>query len=188
MRVVAALLLLCGLAWGQGADALSKGAWEFGIWTGGGTGVSGGLSDVRAWNLGLRVGKVLTDEHGPGPLRGTLEYAADIVPVYIIWHSKTSYAAAVNPLILKWNFSSARKVLPYFELGGGLLVSPDEIPAGTSQVNFLPQAGFGMYIFTREKRAVALAAKYVHISSAGLADPNPGINTIQFSIGYHWFR
>jgi hypothetical protein len=188
MRIVAALLLLCGLTWGQETEALGKGAWEFGVWTGGGTSISGGTSGVRAWNLGMRVGKVLTDEHGPGPLRGTLEYTFDVMPLYVIWHSETSYAAGVNPLILKWNFTGARNVTPYFEVGAGVLVSPDEIPAGTSNVNFLPQAGFGVYIFSRERRAVALAAKYVHISNAGLASPNPGINTLQFSVGYHWFK
>lgn len=188
MKVVAAVLLLCGMTWGQGAEALGKGAWEVGVWTGGGTSVSGGTAGVRLWNLGVRVGKVLTGEHGPGPLRGTLEYAVDIMPLYMIWHREASYAAAVNPLILKWNFNSVGKAVPFFELGGGVLVSPDEIPAGTSNVNFLQQAGFGVYIFSREKRAVALAAKYVHISNAGLASPNPGINTLQFSVGYHWFK
>jgi hypothetical protein len=91
-------------------------------------------------------------------------------------------------VILKWNFSGTARVVPYFELGGGLLVSPDEIPAGTSNVNFLPQGSFGVYVFTREKRAVSLAARYVHISNAGISDPNPGINTLQFSVGYHWFK
>ncbi|HEV8523432.1 MAG TPA: acyloxyacyl hydrolase [Terriglobales bacterium] len=187
MKVVAAVLLLCGLTWGQRTESLGKGVWEFGIWTGGATSVSS-TAGVRLWNLGMRAGKVLTDEHGPGPLRGRLEYAADLVPLYIIWHSKTSYAAAINPLILKWNFSGTARVVPYFELGGGLLVSPDELPAGTSNVNFLPQGSFGVYVFTREKRAVSLAARYVHISNAGISDPNPGINTLQFSVGYHWFK
>jgi len=34
----------------------------------------------------------------------------------------------------------------------------------------------------------AIAGKYVHISNAGLATPNPGINTVQVSVGYHWFK
>ena len=52
----------------------------------------------------------------------------------------------------------------------------------------MPEASLGVQIFTREKRAISIAAKYVHISNAGLAAPNPGINTIQFAIGYHWFK
>ena len=79
-------------------------------------------------------------------------------------------------------------LLTFFELGGGVLVSLDNVPPGTSNVNFTPQASFGVQIFTREKRAISFAAKYVHISNAGLATPNPGINTVQFSIGYHWFK
>ena len=45
-----------------------------------------------------------------------------------------------------------------------------------------------MHIFTREKRAVTFTGRYVHISNAGISQRNPGINTIQFSIGYNWFQ
>jgi hypothetical protein len=137
----------------------------------------------------VRVGKVLTDEHGSGLLRGNLEYGVDVIPTYLlIFPQRTSYAGGFDPFILKWNFTSGSKVAPYLEFGGGVLLSLDDVPPGTSNVNFMPQASLGVQIFTREKRAVSVAAKYVHISNAGLATPNPGINTIQFSVGYHWFK
>ena len=34
--------------------------------------------------LGLRYGMILTAPHGPGFLRGQLEYALDVVPVWVI--------------------------------------------------------------------------------------------------------
>jgi hypothetical protein len=190
-RLIAVLALLCGSALAQSlpSDSLEKGAWELGIWTGGGHSVSGGTSDTGLWNAGVRVGKVLTGEHGSGFVRGNLEYAVDFIPVYLlIFPSQTSYAGGFNPFILKWNFTSGRKVAPYLEFGGGVLLSVDDVPPGTNNVNFMPQASFGVQIFTREKRAVTLAAKYAHISNGGLATPNPGINTLQFSVGYHWFK
>ncbi len=187
--VILALLSVSALAQSLPADSLEQGAWELGWWTAGGHSVSGGRSDAGVWDAGVRVGRVLTVEHGPGWLRGNLEYAVDFVPAYVlVFPRQTSYAGGFDPFILKWNFTGGRKVAPYLELGGGVLVSLDNVPPGTSNVNFTPQASFGVQIFTREKHAVSLAAKYVHISNAGLATPNPGINTLQFSIGYHWFK
>jgi len=187
--VILAVLSVSALAQSLPSDSLEAGAWELGLWTAGGHSVSGGTADTGVWNAGVRVGKVLTGEHGPGWLRGNLEYAVDFIPAYLlVFPSRTSYAGGLNPFILKWNFTGGRKVAPYLELGGGVLVSLDNVPPGTSNVNFTPQASFGVQIFTREKRAVSLAARYVHISNAGLATPNPGLNTIQFLIGYHWFK
>jgi len=187
--VILALLSAAALAQSMPSNSLEPGALELGLWTGGGHSVSGGIADTSVWNAGVRVGKLLTAEHGPGWLRGNLEYAVDFIPAYLlVFPHQTSYAGGFDPFILKWNFTSGRKIAPYLEFGGGVLASLDNVPPGTSNVNFMPQASFGVQIFTREKRAVSLAAKYVHISNAGLATPNPGINTIQFSIGYHWFK
>lgn len=186
---VLALLSVSAFAQSLPSDSLEQGAWELGLWTAGGHSVSGGTADTSVWNAGVRVGKVLTAEHGPGWLRGRLEYAVDFIPAYLlVFPSQTSYAGGFDPLIVKWNFTSGRTVVPYLELGGGVLISLDNVPPGASNVNFTPQASFGVQIFTREKRAVSLAARYVHISNAGLATPNPGLNTLQFSIGYHWFK
>jgi lipid A 3-O-deacylase len=190
-HLLAVLVLLCASTFGQSlpSDSLGKGTWELGLWTAGGHSVSGGTSGTGVWNAGVRVGKVLTDEHGSGLLRGNLEYAVDLIPAYLlVFPHQTSYAGGFDPFILKWNFTNGGKVAPYLEFGGGVLLSLDDVPPGTNTVNFMPQASFGVQIFTREKRAVSLAAKYVHISNAGLATPNPGINTIQFSVGYHWFK
>lgn len=187
--VILVLLSVSAFAQDLPSDSLQQGAWELGIWTAGGHSVPGGTSDTSVWNAGVRVGKVLTDEHGSGWLRGNLEYAVDFIPAYLlVFPRQTSYAGGFDPFILKWNFTSGHKVAPYLELGGGVLVSLDDVPPGTNTVNFMPQASLGVQIFTREKRAVSIAAKYVHISNAGLATPNPGINTIQFAIGYHWFK
>jgi len=184
-----ALLSVSALAQSLPSDSLEQGAWELGLWTAGGHSVSGGTGDTGVWDAGVRVGKVLTAEHGSGLLRGNLEYAMDFIPAYLlVFPSRTSYAGGFDPFMLKWNFTSGGKVAPYLELGGGVLISLDNVPPGTSNVNFMPQASFGVQIFTREKRAISIAAKYVHISNAGLATLNPGLNTLQFSVGYHWFK
>ena len=198
MRSAATLLLLL-LATGAAAQtksasqnlpaaSLKKGTWELGVWTGGGHGLTGSTSGTGIWNAGFRFGRVLTKEHGSGWLRGNLEWSGDIIPAYVVFQDRSVYGFGLNPGFFKWNFTSGKKVAPYIETGAGLLFTAHDVPAGTSTINFTPQVGFGMHVFTREKRAVTFTGRYLHISNAGLTSPNPGINTVQFTLGYHWFR
>jgi len=217
MKVAAVVLMLCSaFAFAQGTDpaaqqtstmnkpsararltydeslpatSLHKGAWDFGVWTQGGHSVSGGVSHTAVFDAGLRLGKVLTGQHGSGFLRGNLEYAGDLVPIYVLSGPvNTAYGVAINPFMIKWNFTGGRRFAPYAELGGGVLFTNTEVPFRTSNINFTPQMGVGMHIFTREKRSVTLDFKYIHISNAGMSVPNPGINTLQVGIGYHWMK
>ncbi len=188
MRKIALLFLLSFASLLAAQDnPIQQGTWEFGIWAGGGHSVPGGTSGVGFFDAGVRAGKVLTGEHLPGLLRGNFEYAADVIPVCLVHINDTRYAAGFDPVILKWNFSG-RRVAPYLEFGGGVVMSNRDIPPATSAVNFMPQAAAGLQFFTRQNRAVVAAVKYVHISNAGLSSPNPGINTLQFTVGYHWFH
>ena len=195
------------------ASSLAKGAWDFAVWGQGGHSVSGGISNTSVGDAGFRIGKVLTEQHFSGWARGNLEYAIDLIPLYILsgpfkavpiavgtcvrgvkcgpaffLEQTTTYGGAFNPFIARWNFTSGKRLAPFVELGGGVLFTNHDIPFGSSNVNFTPQAAIGMNIFTREKRAVSLDFRYEHISNAGLAKPNPGINTLQGGIGYHWFK
>ena len=172
----------------SGAAAASKGDWEIGITAGGGHSIAGGTRDTGVFNANLRLGYVLTREHGPGALRGTFEYAGEVTPVNVIFQQTNVYGFSFSPVILKWNFTSSQKVVPYAEIGGGVLFTSSDVPAGTNSVNFTPQAAFGLQFFHRPNRAISAAVRYVHISNAGLAAPNPGINTLQFTLGYHWWK
>jgi len=180
MRLAALVLLLCLSASAQDPGSIHKGAWEFGLWTGGGTSVAGGTRDTQLWNAGLRVGKMLTDH---------LEYAVDLIPAYVIFQPvENAYGAGLTPLLLKYNFTAGSRIAPYLEGGGGLLITNRDVPTIGNTVNFTPQVAFGVQVFARERRSINIAARYLHISNAGLSDPNPGVNTIQFTIGYHWWK
>jgi hypothetical protein len=199
------------------ASSLSKGTWDFGVWGQGGQSVSGGTRDVSVGDAGFRIGKILTEEHLSGWVRGNFEYAVDLIPLYILsgpfkvlpnpiaftpgsgtcvigvkcgplLANETAYGGGFNPFILRWNFTSGKRVAPFIELGGGVLFTNKDLPLQSSNINFTPQAAVGVNIFTREKRAVSLDFRYEHISNAGLAKPNPGINTLQGGVGYHWFK
>jgi lipid A 3-O-deacylase len=175
----------------QSSKPLDGQPWDLGFWAGGGFSVPGGTKDTHTFNGGVRLGKVLTGDHLGGFLRGNFEWSADLMPLYYIWQpapAQNAYAAAFNPLNLKWNFTSSTRTVPYLELGGGVLFSNHAVPLNTSHVNFLTHATLGFQFFNSERRAFAAGVRYEHISNAGLTTPNPGINTVQFQLGMNWFR
>lgn len=186
------LVLICpSLASAQSSKPLDGQPWDFGVWAGGGFSVPGGTKDTHTMNAGIRLGKVLTDDHLGGFLRGNFEWSADLMPLYYIWQpspAQNAYAAAFNPVNLKWDFTSSTRAIPYLELGGGVLFSNHAVPLNTSHVNFLTHATLGFQFFNNERRAFTAGVRYEHISNAGLTTPNPGVNTVQFQVGMNWFK
>jgi hypothetical protein len=164
-----------------------EGGHEWQVWTGGGHGIKGSQSGDGVWNAGLRYGLILTAPHGPGFLRGRLEYALDAVPVFlVIQKTNTAYGAGFDPFAFKWTLDTKHSVAPYFEIAGGTLFTNTKVPEGTSRVNFTSSAALGLH-FLRARHNISAEVRYMHISSAGLATPNPGINTIQFRVGFGAF-
>ena len=190
-RTIAALLfstpfLYAPIARSQAGPV--EGEHEVQIWTGGGHGITGSQSSESLWNVGLRYGLILTSPHGPGFLRGRLEYALDAVPAFLVFQRQnTAYGVGLNPFAFKWALDTRGSVVPYFEIGGGTLFTNTQVPAGTSRINFTTSAALGLH-FLRSKHNISAEVRYMHISNAGLATPNPGINTIQLRLGFGTFR
>jgi hypothetical protein len=165
------------------AQAPEQGGHEVEIWAGGGHSVAGGRGDTGAFNAGLRYGWVITDLHLPSFLRGRFEYAVDAVPVFLIFQpANTAYGVGFDPLGLKWNFQRHGRISPYLELCGGTVFTDHNVPTGANTVNFTDQAAFGVHILG-PRHNVSLELRYMHISNAGLANLNPGVNTVQVRLG-----
>ncbi len=160
-----------------------KGGHEIQLWAGGGHSVSGGRGNIGAFNAGLRYGWILTNPHLPGFLRGRFEYAVDAVPVMLFFQpANTAFGMGFDPLVMKWNFQRHGRISPYIELAGGALFTNHDVPPGTNTVNFMDQAALGMHILG-PRHNVSLELRYMHVSNAGLATPNPGVNTVQVRLG-----
>jgi lipid A 3-O-deacylase len=185
MVLVFAVFLNVPAVLGQAGPVEGEHEWQ--VWTGGGHGLSGSQSSDGVWNVGLRYGLILTAPHGPGFLRGRLEYAIDAVPVFLVTQkTDTAYGAGINPFAFKWALATHGSVVPYFEIGGGTLFTNTKVPEGTSHVNFTSSGALGLH-FLRSKHNISAELRYMHISNAGLATPNPGINTIQLRVGFGLF-
>jgi lipid A 3-O-deacylase len=189
MRLLASLLFVAFL-YSPAAKAQAgpdDGGHDLQIWTGGGHGLNGSTASSGVWNVGVRYGWILTGPVGPGFLRGQFEYAVDVVPVFVVDQKfDTAYGFGLNPFALKWNFTKPRKVVPYFELGGGTLFTNYNVPPGTSRVNFTSSGALGLH-FLGSKYNVSAELRFMHISNASLANLNPGINTLQLRLGFGRF-
>jgi lipid A 3-O-deacylase len=189
-RILTAALLLWGaVAFCQESNWLRPGSKEIGFWIGGGARV---VQTGNQFVMGaVRVGFVLTRPRGPSILRGNLQYSFDVAPAFLVFSEKPIYGFEISPFLLKYNFSGNGKIMPYVEGGAGFLYTNHAIPyppAGTSQINFTPQAAFGLQFPTSVTQGADIAVKWLHISNANLKTRNPGENSIQFLFGYHWIH
>jgi len=193
-RLLSAMVLFCSpllaqLPTDSPVEVMRYPVWEKGVFLGGSTSFANTPS-AQTLIAGVRVGRVLTNQHGNNFLRGTFEMAFDVIPVYEFWiYGNGQYAAAIDPFVAKWNFTGPCKMAPYVAAVGGVVFSTKNLPPGdTSTVNFTSGLELGDQIFRRDRRSLNLAVKIYHLSNASLGNKNPGINgAVQGTIGFSWF-
>jgi lipid A 3-O-deacylase len=137
-------------------QVLEKYPWEYEAFFNGGFGTAN-RSDYSFLSVGAHAGKVLTDPHLSGLLRGQFEYDADIMPW---WQGRTPKferancygvpgqivcsslyptggdynGVSITPIILRWNLvhwdGSRRggKFLPFVQGAGGLIWTNHKFP------------------------------------------------------------
>ena len=191
--ILALMVLGAAAAWAQSGDdaaAIRRQPWVVGVLASGGSGLFD-RENVQIVRAGVSVGRVLTGELGKGWARGTLELDAEIMPLdYVLWNGyRNVYGVGVNPLVMKWNFTRGKKVIPYLLAQGGMLWTTDRVPPGnTSRINFLSGPGVGLNYFLKPRRSVSIDLRATHLSNASLGNHNPGVDSsLQISIGYNWW-
>lgn len=186
--LLVAILAPCAAA--QSDTAAKSPHWNLGFFASGGTGLNQD-TNTQMFGLGGRVGRVLTHQHGPGALRGTFEWNAEVLPLYQFYREgSTTTGAVINPIVMKWNFTRGQRAIPFFEAITGVIFTTKDFPPGdTSSINFNSGAGVGMNLFRGEKRSIAFDVRALHISNASIGNHNPGINaSLQFTLGYSWWK
>ena len=191
--ILALMVLGAAAAWAQSGDdaaAIRRQPWAVGVLASGGSGLFD-RDNVQLVRAGVSVGRVLTGELGKGWARGTVELDAEIMPLdYVLWNGhRNVYGVGVNPLVMKWNFTRGKKVIPYLLAQGGMLWTTDRVPPGnTSRINFLSGPGVGLNYFLRPRRSVSIDLRATHLSNASLGNHNPGVDSsLQISLGYNWW-
>jgi hypothetical protein len=132
----------------------------------------------------LGWGRVLTDQRGPGWMRGRFEWLVEVSPFFVEWAEGRARGAGIVPLGWRWNLQPRGRVFPYAEVGGGALWTTDAMPAGTTGSNFMTHAGVGVRVLGGDGRGLMVGYRLHHISNGNRVARNPGVNAHMLVIGW----
>jgi lipid A 3-O-deacylase len=132
-------------------EDFAKRPWDFGLFFQGGVGI-GDRSDFTFTSAGIRLGKVITNPHLPGLLRGQFEYAGELMPYWqsftppphlqetkyqfegqtgtalFAYNGGTFTGVSITPIILRWDLKPGKKLAPWVQGAGGLIWTNHKYP------------------------------------------------------------
>lgn len=172
-------------------DVVKKGTMEVGLAAGywqATTAVGDALSANRSGVFVLpRVGMVLTDPLGSGWWQGNVEVLVE--PLFARFTQPFDAEAAGGSLVVKYNFLSFGRWMPFWDAGGGMVwtnLAP-RIPEESTQFQFVLETGPGIHYFVTKRVTVTTGVRFHHMSNAGLGERNTGINAVLSYIGVSVF-
>ena len=134
-----------------------------------------------------RIGMVITDQLGAGYLTGNV--AVILEPFYASYFQPFGASAAGGALVVKYNFLSFGRWMPYWDMGAGMLwtdLAP-RIAEESTPFNFLFETGPGLQYFALERTAVTVGTRFQHISNADTGKRNGGLDAILTYVGVSFF-
>lgn len=180
---------------------LSRGANEFGIWSGFSPfsfRFEGQTENRKLFLLNLQYARTL---FSTTPI--TLKYTAEIVPValqsrpvevYLVNNNNvvtpagTVYGAGASPVGFQANVGR-KSVQPFANGSVGFLYFSQQVPiVDSSQFNYTVTVGFGAQFFRSSGRTFTVGWKYHHLSNDNQATLNPGIDSSVFYAGFSLVR
>lgn len=169
----------------QGENALSTGTTEWMIGAGPAFGMQlfHSVGGHRYVLQTLSWGRVLTEPHGPGWLRGRFELAFEVVPLYGQYDPRSTYGFGITPLMWRWNFEPRQKLASFVEVAGGGLWTRDAVPERTTTSNFTAHGSYGIRYFISPSRTINVAYRFHHISNGNRLERNPGVNAHVVMVG-----
>jgi hypothetical protein len=187
------------------AQAAERGSWQVGAYVGAGTnspndGVLGTIPHRDHFMLALQAG---TPVLRLGAVR--VSYVAQLLPVFVVRDRGAaafnptlqasgiatlptySYAVGIAPFGLEFSSPMTRRVSAFLQSAGGGLVFSRVFPDVTGRrTNFTLEAGGGVRVRLGAARWAHVGYKYHHISNAGTAFANPGLDGNVVYAGYQW--
>lgn len=167
-------------------SSLQKGMTEWGLSAGYGDNFHIGndvAEDVAFYFLTPFWGTVFKKWSGGG----SLEFVAEGFLSYVRQDSEDRYAIGVTPLIA-YNLKDFGKVIPFIELGSGILYTNLDPEGFGSRFDFTPQAGFGIRYRIGRGTFLKFFYRIHHVSNANLKEDNLGIDSHLFSVGIAFFK
>ncbi|MBF8260540.1 MAG: exported protein of unknown function [candidate division NC10 bacterium] len=144
------------------------------------------FANVHFAPLLLQIGYTLTDVRGPFPVRGSLEVIFE--PTFMITTSPSTTFGEGASLLLRYNFVTGTRWVPFLDLGMGVLHWNLRLPTILeTRFNFTLQAGPGLHYFATDHLAITGQVRLHHISNADTEKPNIGVNSSVYLLGVSYF-
>jgi len=143
------------------------------------------LGGKQAHDLALMsasYGHMLTRTLGEGHFyRGNLELRGELFGGAQFSPSQ-EWVIGLTPH-LRYNFATGSRFVPYFDLGAGVTATSIGPPDLSNIFEFNLQATAGTQVFLRYNLALTLEARFLHMSCAGISNPNLGLNGVAGFVG-----
>jgi hypothetical protein len=170
-------------------EGFQSGTWHLGVKSGYGDShkiFAGRESGVNFAPLFFQIGYTVTDVHGPFPVRGSLEVIFEPTFMFISEPAKTFGEGA--SILLRYNFVTGTRWVPFFEAGIGILHWNLHIPRDlNSQLNYTILSGPGVNYFLTDKLAITGQVGLHHVSNGGRKSPNVGVNSSMYLLGVEYY-
>jgi opacity protein-like surface antigen len=88
---------------------------------------------------------------------------------------------------LRYNFATGTRWIPFLDGGAGVTATGIGPPDLGNIFEFNLQVGAGVHCFVRDNLALTVEARYIHLSCAGISQPNEGVNGAIGMVGLTWF-
>ena len=141
------------------------------------------MSIRHGWNLG--------NPYGPGGLvPGNWEFVLDVTGAAVTSSYGNWFAG--SSALLRYNWADAGSpVVPYIQGGAGIVANDAYRAQGQraigQAVEFLLQAQLGLKCYVTPNLSLDVEGGFQHISNAGLASRNAGVNAFGGSLGFTYY-
>lgn len=136
----------------------------------------------------ISVARVLTRPAGRGVLRGQFEWGIELIPFFAQYDPEGAYGLGISPLVWRWNLVPRSGLMPFAELGGGVLWTNVDLPDDTTRANYTAHVTLGVRLLGTRARGALLGYRFEHISNGNRAATNPSVNGHAIVVGWSLFR
>jgi hypothetical protein len=135
-----------------------------------------------SFTYGHMLGPVMGEQHW---YRGNFELRAEIF-------GGTQFSPTTEWLVglaahLRYNFATGTRWIPFVDTGLGVTATGIGPPDLSNIFEFNLQLGGGFHWFMRDDLALTAEVRYLHLSCAGISQPNQGLNSVLGMVGLTWF-
>jgi opacity protein-like surface antigen len=136
--------------------------------------------------FGLSYGHMLGGVRGLDHwYRGNLEIRAELFGGQQI-SPQNNWLVGLTPH-LRYDFATGTRWVPFIDVGAGITETGIRAPDLGGAFEFNIQGGVGIQCFLRNNLAIGVEGRYLHVSCAGLHEPNLGVNGAAGLVGMNYY-